>query len=208
MLKLHHLNIGRAIFTLWLVEELGAPYDLVLYPRDPATMRATGALRAVHPLGKSPVIEDGALKLAESGAITTYLIGEYGAGKDLGPPPSSDKARYADYLYWLHYPEGSAFLPLFMELLMKRGQTRPEPFAAYAAGEIPLHLAHMAAGLGQKDYILGAALSGADFGFAYIVSLAARLGLIGAHANLAAYFERVKARPAFQRAMDKSGENL
>lgn len=207
MLTLHHLRIGRALFTLWLVEELEAPYELKIYLRDPATMRSPPELRAVHPLGKSPVIEDDGVTLAESGAITTWLLGRYRHDGIL-VPDGSDPRLWAAYLYWLHYPEGSAFLPLMLEVLMLRGGARPEPIATFAAGEVALHLGHMVAGLGDRDYLLGSRISGADFGFAYVVSLAARLGLIAAHPTLTAYFERIKARPAFQRALEKSGERL
>ncbi len=207
MLTLHHLLIGRALFTLWLVEELEAPHELKIYHRDPATMRAPMELRAVHPLGKAPIIEDGPVTLAESGAITTWLLTRYRSDRVL-VPDSSDPQLWANYLYWLHYPEGSAFLPLLMELLMMRSAARPEPFATFAAGEVPLHLDHMVEGLGDRDYLLGAQISGADFGFAYIVSLAGRLGLLGSRPTLLAYLQRVTSRPACQRAMEKTGERI
>lgn len=205
MLTLHHLRIGRSLFMVWLLEELGLDYQLKVYLRDPMTMRAPVELRDIHPLGKSPVIEDDGLILAESGAITTYLIETYGADRGW-IPATGDKATRARFLHWLHYPEGSAFLPLFMRMMVMRSGQTAEPFDAFSRGETNLHLSYMSTELGDKPFILGDSISAADFGFAYIVSLGRRLGILGPFPNLTAYGERFSNRPAFLRAVERAVE--
>lgn len=200
----HHLRVGRSVFTVWLLEELGLDYELKIYERDPKTMRADPALREAHPLGKSPVIEDGPHKLAESGAIATWLVERYDADNALGPTPGDDAAR-AEWLQWLHYPEGSAFAPLLMRLLLSREAGEAPVFAAFSAGETKLHLDHMAAKLGDKPFFLGDRFQAPDVGLAYICNMAARLGALGDHPTLAAYGERMTSRPAFVKAMERTG---
>ncbi len=205
MITLHHLRIGRSIFTVWLLEEMGLDYALKVYQRHPETFRAPPELRQIHPLGKSPVIEDDGVLVAESAAIATYLLDQYGAGSSLRPDPS-DKAASAEYLEWLHYPEGSAFLPLFLEMIMGRTGERPLGFDAFARGEVKLHLDHMAAKLGDKPFLLGDHLSVPDIAMTYIVSLAARVKQLDGYPTLSAYSERMMARPAFQRAIERAVE--
>lgn len=205
MILVHHLRIGRPIFTVWLLEELGLDYELKIYDRDPATRRAPPELREAHPLGKSPVIVDDGLTLAESGAITAYLIETYGDGKGL-IPDRADRAAWAEHLQWLHYPEGSAFLPMILNLLLK-GEAEPKPprVSAFAAAETKLHLDYLAGKLGDKPFLLGDRLQAADFGVGYICSMAARLELLGDHPTLAAYAGRLTARDAFKRALARAG---
>lgn len=206
MIIVHHLRIGRPIFTVWLLEELGLEYELKIYLRDPETMRAPADLREAHPLGKSPVIEDGDLKLAESGAITSYLIDTYDDQGRLAPPVSDRRAR-AIYTQWLHYSEGSAFLPLLLKLLLSREQPPLPPLVSgFANSETDLHLGYIEGFLGDKPYLLGEDLQGPDFGMGYILQLAQRVGELSDHPALEAYLTRMTSRPSFLQARERAGE--
>lgn len=204
MIKLHHLRIGRSIFTVWLLEEAGADYELDVYLRHPETMRAQADLKAVHPLGKSPVIEDGDLMLSESGVITSYVLAKYDTQNKLHPS-ANDLAAWAHYQQWLTYPEGSVFAPLLLKMLTLRSGVDHPVISPFSDAEIELHLSHIVDKLADNDYILGE-FSGADFGIAYVVSMAERLGQLGPYPTLQAYVDRCRARPAFQRAIEKAVE--
>lgn len=211
MILLHHLRVGRSIFTVWLLEELGADYEMKIYNRL-ETGRAPPELKAAHPLGKSPVIEAdmGAerVTLAESGAIAAYLVETLDKANTFSPP-RSDEAAYAKWLQWLHYPEGSAFLPLMLQYIqiMMNGGTPPQPDAitAFSQGEIDLHLAYIKDALGGHDYILGSAFQAPDVGLAFILQMAEGLGKLTAYPALQSYLDRCRARPAFAAAMEKAG---
>ena len=203
MIRLHHLRIGRSLFTVWQLEELGAEYELEVYHRD-EFFRAPPELKAVHPLGKSPVIEVGELILSESGAITSFLL-ETLDSENRFAPARSELAAWAKFTQWLHYPEGSVFGPLLIKMLLLRGGEH-DGLDAFSAKEIALHLGHIAAQLSDGDYILGADFSAADFGIAYVVSMADRLGQLGDYPTLSAYLARCQSRPAFQRAVEKAVE--
>mgnify|MGYP001818101367 CR=1 FL=1 len=205
MLTIHHLRIGRSLFTVWLLEELELEYDLVEYTRDPETMRAPPELKNVHPLGKSPVIDDDGLVLSESGAIATYLLEKHDSQNRFSPP-RSDLRAWAGYNQWLHYAEGSVFTPLMMKLLSMRAGGTVELLDAFADPEVELHFSHIANKLGDNDYILGSSLSGADFGIGYMVNMANMLGLLAPYPTLVEYVERIRARPAFQRAVSRAVE--
>jgi glutathione S-transferase len=204
MLTIHHLRIGRSIFTVWLLEELGIEYDLKDYHRDPETMRAPPELKAVHPLGKSPVIDDDGLVLSESGAITAYLMRKYDSeGRFL--PDDNDLHTWAEYTQWLHYAEGSVFPPLLLKLLSLRAGGMPL-VDSFADAEVKLHFDHIADKLGEGEFILGDSITGVDFGITYMVSMAERLGLLGPYPTLAAYLQRNQARQGFQRAIARAVE--
>ena len=205
MIKVHYLRIGRPVFTVWLLEELGLEYELEIYVRDAETMRAPASLREAHPLGKSPVIEDGDLKLAESAAIASYLIERYDADGKLAPP-RSDRRAWAIYTHWLHYAGASAFAPLLLTFLLQRDQSPSGLIDGFAQAEVALHLGYISDFVGDKPFLLGEALSGADFGMAHILSLARRLGKLDGYPNLDGYLARMLARPAFQRAAERGGE--
>jgi glutathione S-transferase len=202
MIHVHHLRIGRSVFTVWLLEELGLDYELTIYERD-RHMRAPAALKTAHPLGKSPVIEDGDLTLAESGAIAAYLIDTHDSGYRLAPT-RDDVAARAIWTQWLHYSEGSAFAPLLIKLLL-RGQSGPSFIGGFAEAEIGLHLNHIDRQLGEKHFLLGEQLQGPDFGVTYILKLADRLGELQPYPRLCAYLERNTTRQAFRRAMERTG---
>ena len=202
MIHVHHLRIGRSVFTVWLLEELGLDYSLTIYERD-RNMRAPAELRSAHPLGKSPVIEDGDLKLAESGAIAAYLVDTYDR-EGLFAPPREDVAARAEWTQWLHYSEGSAFAPMLIKLLL-RGDKEPSLINAFADGEVTLQLDYIDGFLADKPFLLGDRLQAPDFGMTYILQLAQRLGMLGSHPRLTAYLERNTARPAFKRAIERTG---
>ncbi len=205
MLTIHHLRIGRSIFTVWLLEELNLKYELKEYLRNPTTMRAPPELKNIHPLGKSPVIDDDGLILSESGAITSYLLEKHDKNNQFSPP-RSELAAWGTYTQWLHYPEGSVFSPLLMKMLSLRSG-EPQPLLdGFADPEIKLHLSHISNQLGDKEFILGDTFSGADFGISYVVNMAQRLGQLEAYPSLEAYIERNKARPAFLRALERAVE--
>ena len=205
MLTIHHLRIGRSIFSVWLLEELGLEYNLVEYLRDPGTMRAPPSLKEVHPLGKSPVIDDDGLVVSETGAITAYLLEKHDKDNRLSPPRSDLKA-WAKYTQWLHYPEGSVFSPLLLKMISLR-TGEPQPLLdGFADPEISLHFNHITSQLGDSDYILGDDFSGADFGIAYMCYMGTALGLMDGYDKLNAYLQRCQSRPAFQRAVERAVE--
>lgn len=205
MIKLHHLRIGRSLFTVWQLEELGAKYELEVYLRDPATMRAPESLRKIHPLGKSPVLDDGGLVISESSAITSYLLEKFDTDNRLAPP-RSDMASWAKFTQWLHYPEGSVFLPLLIKMLLLRSGQAHAAFEAFSQKEIPLHFDYIAKQLGDSKYMLGDEFTAADFGVSYVVSLAKRLGQLEPWPTLSAYLARCQARPAYIRAVERAVE--
>lgn len=203
MLKLHHLRVGRSIFTVWLLEELGAAYTLEIYDRNEMG-RAPPELKTPHPLGKSPVIDDDGFILAESGAIALYLLEKFDAENTLGPATNTAQAR-AEWMQWLMYSEASAFAPMLIKLLLSRHEEKPPLFDMFATGEVALQLGYVEARLAERPYIMGDRFSAPDIGMTYIAEMAERLGELGGYPNLSDYLARNKARPAFQRALEKTG---
>jgi glutathione S-transferase len=217
MIIVHHLNNSRSQRVLWLLEELGVPYEVKRYERDAQTMLAPASLRAVHPLGKSPVITDGDLTIAESGAIVEYLAGRYGGGRFV---PTAGTPEHRRYVYWLHYAEGSAMPPLLLKLVFDRVETAPMPFfvrpiakqiAGRAKGsfiepQIKLHLDYMEKELGKSTWFAGDEFSAADVQMSFpLEAAAARAGLDPRLPKLTAFLQRVHARPAYERALAKGG---
>lgn len=219
-LVVHHLNQSRSQRILWLLEELGLPYEIVRYQRDPRTMLAPPALKKVHPLGKSPVVEvDGEL-LAESGAIVETLAERFGAGRLLPAPGTPEATRCR---YWLHYAEGSAMPPLLLKLVFDRVARAPMPFFArpiargivdkamsgFIAPQIKLHLDYMEGKLARHDWFAGGSFSAADVQMSFPLEAAqARGGLTAAtHPRLTDWLSRIRTRPAYQRAVQRGGED-
>ncbi|TFH75670.1 glutathione S-transferase family protein [Gammaproteobacteria bacterium LSUCC0112] len=205
MITVHHLRIGRSIFTVWLLEELGAAYELQVYLRDPATFRAPPSLKTIHPLGKSPVIVDDGQVIAESGAITSYLLEKFDTAHMLHPS-RDDLKTWATFTQWLHYPEGSVFLPLLIKMLLLRNSQPHVALDTFSAAEIKLHLDHINQQLSDKPFILGEQFSGADIGITYVMSLAKRIGVLNDYPHLLAYLDRNTSRPAFGRAIERAVE--
>ena len=206
MITLHHLRIGRSIFTVWLLEEMELEYELKVYHRNPQTFRSQDDIKQATPLGKSPTLEDGDIMLTESGAIAAYLVDRYDTDGKFAPPRHDWKA-HAEYLRWLHYPEGSAFLPLFLRMLLAREGDNPSAvFKTFADGEVPLHLGLLDKRLGEMPYILGDTFQAPDIGISYVANMAERVGEIGPYKNLKAYIDRNMQRDAWKRAKERAVE--
>ena len=218
MITVHHLNNSRSQRVLWLLEELALPYKVVRYERNPQTMLAPPELRAVHPLGKSPVVttEDG-LTLAESGAIVETVIERFGEGR-LAPAAGTPEALR--YRYWLHYAEGSAMPPLLLKLIFDKIENGKMPFfvkpiaksiaarakAGFITPNIKAHLDFMEGELGKSRWFAGENFTGADIQMSFPVEAAkARGGLNATRPKLMAYLERIHARPAYKRALERGG---
>jgi len=218
MITVHHLDNSRSQRVLWLLEELGVSYEIVRYQRDPKTMLAPTSLRAVHPLGKSPVVTtDDGVTLAESGAIVETLIERYGQGRLIPPAGTPEAVRYR---YWLHFAEGSAMSPLLLKLVFDRIEKASMPFFAkpiaksiaqkakssFVMPNIRAHLDFMEAELGKSQWFAGDTFTGADIQMSFPVeAAAARGGLDASRPRLMAYLERIHARPAYQRALERGG---
>jgi glutathione S-transferase len=218
MIVVHHLNNSRSQRILWLLEELGLAYEIKKYARDPKTMLAPPELRAVHPLGKSPVIQDGDTIVAESGAIIEYLVGRYGNG---GLAPQPDTPERLRYTYFLHYAEGSAMPPLLLKLVFDRVENSPAPFFvrpiaraiankvkdSFVLPQIRQHLAFLEGELAQRTWFAGDDFSAADIQISFpLEAAAARGGLDGKYPKLSAFLERIHARPAWRRALERGGK--
>jgi glutathione S-transferase len=206
MLTLHHLNDSRSQRILWLLEELGTPYEMKKYQRDATTRLAPPELMAVHPLGKSPVITDGNIKIAESGAIVDYLIRRYGQGKDKGQlMPAPDSAEFEPYHEWLHYSEGSGMLPLMLNLYVSRLKEAGAPLHPRIDSEIANHLGYVEGALKGREFFIGASLTGADIQMSFVAEMAKAFKKLGPYPDLSAWLTRMHARPAFQRSVEKGG---
>ena len=202
MIVLHHLNNSRSQRILWLLEELGAPYEIKAYQRDATTNLAPPELKAAHPLGKSPVISDGDLVIAESGAIVDYLVREYGDGR-FAPAPGT-KAHEA-YLEWLHYAEGSAMLPLMINLYVMRLGEAGAPLKDRIDSEIANHLGYIEQTLDGHDFILNEGFTGADVNLSFVGEVARAFGRLAPFPNIAAWVARLHDRPAFRASLEKGG---
>ena len=206
MLTLHHLNDSRSQRILWLLEELGTPYEMKRYQRNAETRLAPPELKAVHPLGKSPVITDGDVTIAEYGAIVDYIIRHYGQGKDkpaMMPAPGS--ADYEAYNEWLHYSEGSAMLPLMLNLYVSRLKEAGAPLHPRIDSELANHLGYVDGALKGREFFVGASLTGADIQMSFVGEMAKVFGKLDPYPNLAGWLTRMHARPAFQRSVEKGG---
>ncbi|MBS7844941.1 glutathione S-transferase [Pseudomonas fluorescens] len=203
MITVHHLNNSRSQRILWLLEELGLPYEIKRYQRDPKTNLAPPELKAINPLGKSPVIEDGALVLIESAAIIDYLIRRHGAGR-LQPDPAT--ATYDKYVQWLHFAEGSAMLPLMLNLYVGRLGEAGAPLHPRIESELANYLGYLNDVLADSPYLVGDELSGADIQMSFIGEIAKAQGKLQAYPNLEAWVQRFQARPAYRKAVEQGGE--
>ena len=218
MIIVHHLNNSRSQRILWLLEELDLPYEVKRYQRDAKTMLAPPELRAVHPLGKSPVVSVEGLTLAESGAIIEHLSDRYGAGKLAPAFGSPERVRY---IYWLHFAEGTAQPPLLLKLLFDRVKSGPMPFfvrpiarkiadtalAAYVLPNLERNLDYMESELGKSEWFAGSQFSAADIQLSFPLEAARmRAGLNESRPRLMAFLQKIHARPAYQRAIERGGK--
>jgi len=217
MITVHHLNNSRSQRVLWLLEELGLPYEVKRYERNAETMLAPPALRAVHPLGKSPVISDGSETVAESGAIVEYLVARHGNGRLAPREGTPERQRYT---YWLHYAEGSLMPPLLLKLVFDRVESAPMPFfvrpiarsiagrakSGFIGPQIDLHLDYVEGELGKSTWFAGEEFTAADIQMSFpLEAAAARGGLDARRPRTSAFLERIHARPAYRRALERGG---
>ena len=221
MIKVHHLEQSRSHRVLWMLEELELDYELVTYSRDPATWLAPPALREVHPLGKSPVLQDDDLVLAESGAILDYLADRYDGSRRLSPASMPAQAlERVRYRYWLHYAEGSAMPPLLMALVFGRVRSAPMPFFAkpiakgivdkvmktFVNPQLRLHLGWMERELAERPWFAGERFSAADIQMSFPVqAAAARAADMANYPRLQDFLQRIAQRPGYQRAEQRGG---
>jgi len=202
MIVVHHLNESRSQRILWLLEELGVEYEIKAYERDAKTRLAPDALRAVHPLGKSPVVTDGETTVHESGAIIDYIIRHHGAGK---LQPAVSDPDYEAYLQWLHYAEGSAMLPLMLQMYVMRLGEAGAPLHPRIESEVDNHLAYLDQALAGRDYLMGQALTGADIQMSFVGEVARAFGKLPAYPNAEVWLNRLHDRPAYKAAIERGG---
>jgi glutathione S-transferase len=218
MLIVHHLNNSRSQRVLWLLEELGVPYEIKRYERDPKTMLAPPELRAIHPLGKSPVIVDDGQTIAESGAIIEYLVDKYGQGRFAPAAGTPERLRYT---YWMRYAEGSAMPPLLLKLVALRIAGAPMPFFAkpiarkiaatlqssFIDPQLKLHLGYINKELSATGWFVGTDFTAADVQMSFPLEAAsARGGMEGQIPAVVDFLKRIHARPAYQRALEHGGK--
>lgn len=217
MITLHALSQSRALRIAWLLELLQLDYQTELIPRDPDTQLAPPGLRRLHPLGKSPLLQDGELALPESGAIAEYLLHRYGAGSTL--KPAADSPAYPDYLFWLHYAEGSLMPLLVMSLVFRKVDEKPVPFfvrpiarritggvrESFLNPQLELHLGFVEGRLKGKTWLLGDTLTAADVMMSFPLQAALKRSRPD-RPHIAAYVERIEADPAYRRAESKLGK--
>jgi glutathione S-transferase len=215
MLTVHHLNNSRSQRVLWLLEELGVSYEIIRYNRQP-NMLAPPELRAIHPLGKSPVITDNGNTIAESGAIVEYIVDTYGNGRLIPPEKTPERLRFT---YWLHYAEGSAMPPLLLKLIFgmmpKRAPLLMRPIVnaisakaltTMVTPQLKTHMAFWEGELSKSEWFAGSAFSAADIQMSFpLEAAAARGGLEHSHPKAMAWLAKIHARPAYQRALEKGG---
>ncbi len=200
MLTVHHLNDSRSQRVLWLLEELGTPYEIRHYARNATTRLAPPELMAVHPLGKSPVIEDDGLTVIESGAIVDYIIRRHGGGR---LQPAAGTREFEVYNQWLHYAEGSGMLPLMLRLYTGRLGDAAAPLKPRIDSELANHLGFVNRSLEGRDYLLGNELTGADIQMSFVGEAARDLRV--QYPAMDAWVRRLQARPAYRRALERGG---
>ena len=218
MVVVHHLNNSRSQRVLWLLEELGVPYEVKRYERDARTMLAPPSLIAIHPLGKSPVIVDGGITVAESGAIIEYLVDKYGGGRLIPPAGTAQRQRYT---YWLHYAEGSAMSPLLLKLVFDRVAANPAPWPvsaiarriaatvtnSFIAPNLKRHLDYVEAELGLHSWFAGEQFTAADVQMSFPLEIAvSRAGLDAGRPKSMAFLDRIRSRDAYKRALARGGK--
>lgn len=203
MITLHHLNKSRSKRIIWLLEELNVDYQIVPYQRDNLTFLAPPELKGIHPLGKSPVIEDDGLIIAESGAITEYLIEKYGQGKFI---PTRGTVEHVEYLQWLHFAESSAILPLLLAMFVAKDGAKMNFIADYAAIETEKVLSYFNLCLKNKNYLVNNELTGADIMMSFIAEIVKNNQQLDKYPHIEKYLTQLATHPAFIKA-DKIEQN-
>jgi glutathione S-transferase len=202
MIEVHHLNNSRSQRVLWCLEELGLEYQLVKHQRDPQSNLSPDSLKAIHPLGKAPVIRDGGRTYIESGAILDYIVRKYGNGR---LAPRVDSPDYARYVEWMHFAEGSAMLPVMLKLYNARLGDAGAPLLPRIHSEIENNFGFLDAELGDRDYFVGDELTAADIQLSFPIQAARMLYTLEKFPKLAAFLTRIQARPAYRRAIERGG---
>ena len=203
MVTVHHLNNSRSQRILWLLEELGTPYRIEPYQRDSKTNLAPAELRAIHPLGKSPVIQDGDRVLAESGAIVEYLVERHGGGRLM---PSRGTDEHVRYLHWMHFAEGTIMLHLLARLYLSRVGEPAKALLERVSGAVRMHLGYVEESLGSSQFLTGSLFTVADVQMSFPLEVSVVQGMLGdAHPRLKALLARLHERPAYQAALAKGG---
>lgn len=215
MILVHHLNNSRSQRVLWLLEELAIPYEIKFYRRDQKTLLAPPELRAVHPLGKSPVISDAGHTIAETGAIMAYIIERHGGGR-LAPAPGSD--AHLRYTYWMHYAEGSAMTPLLLKLIFTRLPAQaPGLIRVVVKGvskgvldglvdpQLKTHIDYWEAELGKLKWFAGEEFTAADIMMSFPLEAAAARAGARSRPKVAAFLDKIHARPAYAAALARGG---
>lgn len=217
MIIVHHLENSRSQRILWLLEELGIEYEVKRYPRDPVTSLAPQSLKDIHPLGKSPMITDGDIVVAESGAIVDYLMSEYSDGR---LQPADNPAAKRAYSYYMHYAEGTVMPLLIIALLLNRIDTAKVPFfvrpiakgitgkvrESYLTPNLTSNLTFMEQTLSQSAWFTGDTLTAADIHMSFIVEgLNVSIDLEKEFPNLAGFLERCHTSPSYKRALERGG---
>jgi glutathione S-transferase len=201
MIIVHHLNDSRSQRILWLLEELAVPYEIKHYQRDGQTRLAPPELKAIHPLGKSPVITDNGRVIIESGAIIDYLIRHY--GQHLQPALTSPE--YDEYQQWLHYAEGSAMLPLLLKLYVSRLGDAGAPLSPRIESELANHIGFVNEALKGKDWLLNNEMTGADIQMSFVGEAASARTNRAAYPHIESWVARFQARPAYRKALERGG---
>lgn len=202
MIVVHHHEHSRSQRILWLLEELGLPYEIIRYARDPMTRLAPPELKAVHPLGKSPVIVDAGVTVAESAAIMEYVLEKHGNGR-LRPKPGTPE--WTLYVQWMHFSEGSAMLPLLLKLYVGLLGEAGAPLNWRIDSEIGNHFSFMEAHFQKHEWACGAEMTAADLQLSFPLEAGAARAGAERYPALMAYLGRLQARPAYQRALERGG---
>ena len=202
MIVVHHLNDSRSQRVLWLLEELELPYEIKHYARDATTRLAPPGLKAVHPLGKSPVLSDDTQTLIESGAIVDYVIRRHGQGR---LQPAASTQDFDVYQQWLHYAEGSAMLPLLLKLYVSRLGDAGAPLWPRIESEIANHLGYINDALKDRQWLVGDTLSGADIQMSFVGEVAGVRAKRADYPHIDAWVKRFQGRPASRRALQRGG---
>lgn len=203
MLTVHHLNNSRSQKTLWLLEELELPYEIVRYQRDSETLMGPPALKALHPLGKSPVLEEDGKLLSESGAITEYLLACYGNGRLAPDPAGPDQMRFLECLY---FAVSAGMNPVMIKVYSRAFGLTDEPIDIAASAELDTALSYIEGILGESQWLMGDLFTAADIQMSFIPELAKAVGAFAGYEKIVAWQRRLYTRPAFHRSIERGGD--
>jgi glutathione S-transferase len=202
MIIVHHLNNSRSQKILWLLEELGADYDVRYYQRHPVTQSAPPEMKALHPMGRSPMIEVDGRIMIETGAIIDYILRKHGNGR---LQPAVDTPEYDEFMQWMHYSEGSGMLPLLMKIYVTMNGPRGGALDAVADQDIDRHLSYLEGAMAGREFLVGGRFTAADIHTSFLGEVAQSFVSLDRYPNVAGWLDRLHARPAFMRAIKRGG---